>query len=1066
MGDATMDKPQCRAFWARVRKLRNDWLGGRNQENSVWANVDAWAVLMGKPPDNLATMLAASVHMYLFDKVLPNMLMVMTEKGLHILSAKNKIAYVSSVEKHKPADLELELKFEELSKDTVDAQIKAASEAVKASFNGKRLATLLKEGQDAKLAGRWNDALESAGVEKTSLKVGLRASLMVKMSDELKIAETSANIAGRAMKKSFIKQMESVLSDDPEVSNAKVSAAVSAALSNPTKKLKLKDIDPEELEVPVAPSVQSGGTYDLQPGAQSLDKAMTPDIIICQIVVKYAEYHAQIARTYLINPTSDQKKVYQALEAGRTALLNALVPGAKLGDVHAAAVKAITDLRPELKDKLVPSLGHGTGLELQTPSFSIKADNQQIAQPGMTFTITLGLENVEVKSEDKPATLPNGKYSMLVADLVAVEKTATKVLTNAVSVSLDDVRYTLDSSDDEDSSEEEENDQDRVQDIVNNTSGRRVTRSATKTDEQREREQRQASMNAKIDKAQKELLLKKAQEALGDGLDADSQDDDSGQDGKQERIVEAFKTPEEYPRGLERNQIYCDRENEAVFVPVGGFHIPFHISAIKSVTKLDEELDTILRLNFFFPTSGHTFAKDVSANMRTVMTKFPNLHYVKEMSFRSKDPHNLTRQFRQIKELQKQLRQKARMKEMERDIVEQEALVINKRPEGKNILLDDVSMRPPVRKGKCIGRLQAHVNGLRFRAGRTGEVFDLIYSNIKHFILQECKEREHEVLVHFHLRTPVLINKTKTYDVQFYTEVVEASVALDNRRRHMYDPDEIEEERREQLMKRKFNSAFRKFCRKVVDFTDELDDYDKPSPELAFEGVPFREMVTITPTLNTLCNLSGNPVFCITLDEIEHIHFERVEPSMKNFDMTIVLKSQMKPNSGVPQRISSIPMESLDTIRTWIYEKGNITFTVGTKALKWKVVMEGVYDELERGIFWKKEDEYGEEKDLGWNVLNVYNEDDEEEEGGEGGESESDFGASDAAESSDDDDDPDDYIDDDDEEDESSAEELSDEGEDWDQLEKQAAEDDKKRNRREREKDEEERINSKRRRKK
>jgi len=61
------------------------------------------------------------------------------------------------------------------------------------------------------------------------------------------------------------------------------------------------------------------------------------------------------------------------------------------------------------------------------------------------------------------------------------------------------------------------------------------------------------------------------------------------------------------------------------------------------------------------------------------------------------------------------------------------------------------------------------------------------------------------VLVHFNLRNPLLIGKKKTHDVQFFTEVVDASVALDGARRSMYDPDELDEEQRERQLRKKLN---------------------------------------------------------------------------------------------------------------------------------------------------------------------------------------------------------------------------------------------------------------------
>jgi nucleosome binding factor SPN SPT16 subunit len=52
-----------------------------------------------------------------------------------------------------------------------------------------------------------------------------------------------------------------------------------------------------------------------------------------------------------------------------------------------------------------------------------------------------------------------------------------------------------------------------------------------------------------------------------------------------------------------------------------------------------------------------------------------------------------------------------------------------------------------------------------------------------------------------------MINKKKTQDVQFYTEVVESMIDMEGTRRSTYDPDEIEEEQREREIKRRLNEA-------------------------------------------------------------------------------------------------------------------------------------------------------------------------------------------------------------------------------------------------------------------
>ena len=58
---------------------------------------------------------------------------------------------------------------------------------------------------------------------------------------------------------------------------------------------------------------------------------------------------------------------------------------------------------------------------------------------------------------------------------------------------------------------------------------------------------------------------------------------------------------------------------------------------------------------------------------------------------------------------------------------------------------------------------------------------------------------------------------------------------LDNSRRSMYDPDEIEEEQRERERRNKINQEFGQFVKKV----QELWEKDLPDMGLEFD-IPFR----------------------------------------------------------------------------------------------------------------------------------------------------------------------------------------------------------------------------------
>jgi hypothetical protein len=61
--------------------------------------------------------------------------------------------------------------------------------------------------------------------------------------------------------------------------------------------------------------------------------------------------------------------------------------------------------------------------------------------------------------------------------------------------------------------------------------------------------------------------------------------------------------------------------------------------------------------------------------------------------------------------------------------------------------------------------------------------------------------------------------------------------------------------------------------------------------------------------------------FVLSLDDIEHVHFERVHFSSKSFDMVVIMKPGTVPKGSEEfQRISAIPMNKLDMIKMWLMD--------------------------------------------------------------------------------------------------------------------------------------------------
>jgi nucleosome binding factor SPN SPT16 subunit len=94
------------------------------------------------------------------------------------------------------------------------------------------------------------------------------------------------------------------------------------------------------------------------------------------------------------------------------------------------------------------------------------------------------------------------------------------------------------------------------------------------------------------------------------------------------------------------------------------------------------------------------------------------------------------------------------------------------------------------------------------------------------------------------------------------------------------------------------------------------------------------------PTTNCLVSLSELPTFVMDIEDIEIVHFERVTLSIKNFDMVFIYK-----DFTTFKRINSIPMESLDDIKSWL-DSCDIVFSEGPMPLNWTVVLQQIREDL------------------------------------------------------------------------------------------------------------------------
>jgi nucleosome binding factor SPN SPT16 subunit len=368
-----------------------------------------------------------------------------------------------------------------------------------------------------------------------------------------------------------------------------------------------------------------------------------------------------------------------------------------------------------------------------------------------------------------------------------------------------------------------------------------------------------------------------------------------------------YSNPSLYPSDLAPNTLHVDMDRECLFAPINGVPVPIHVSFLKNVSASDIENNlSFLRMNFFTPLQS--VGKDAPRAAGALVETYGGGNggadlrsvWIKELSYASSQHAHIQNIVRRLMELKKRIKDREKKEQMEEDMVEQPNIeLLRGMPVPR---LKDMQMRPFLSGRKTVGQLECHANGLRFVSTK-GEHFTIIYANIKNMIYAPCTETDERVLFHFTFKHALMIGKKKSYTCQFFAQVVDTSQNVSGSSRSMHDPDELDEEQRERKLRKRLNDMFKEYAKKVQKISEEFADtgvrggravrVDTPFRDLGFFGTVGREMSPIFPTVYTLSSFDSQ--MCVNIDEIDHVHFERVSFACKNFDMVLILKDYSKP---------------------------------------------------------------------------------------------------------------------------------------------------------------------------
>ncbi|GAB0094238.1 FACT complex subunit spt16 [Sergentomyia squamirostris] len=883
-------------------------------------------------------------------------------------------------------------------------------DAIKESRKGKTLGVFLKDTTAGDFCESWRSNLKSERFEEVDIGASLGYIMCPKEDNEISIMKKASNVSVDVFNKYLKDQIMEIIDSDKKVKHTKLTEGVEAAMND---KKYVAGIDTSQLDVCYPPIIQSGGNYSLKYSAMSDRNYLHFGAIVCSLGARYKSYCSNITRTLLVNPTEAVQKNYEFLVDLEEEILKKMIPGEKLCEVYDAGLAYAQKTKPNLVDSLVKTFGFAIGIEFRESSLTIGPKCSALLKKGMVFNVNIGLANLT----NPDAADKEGKvYALFIADTVMVNDEPPASILTASKKKIKNIGIFL-KDDEEEDDEEEEQSSEKAPEILGR--GKRTTvlenklRSEHSTEEKRKQNQ----------KALAQALNEKAKERLAKQGGAKETE-------KVRKSTVSYKSVNQMPREAEVKELklYVDRKYETVIMPIFGIPVPYHISTIKNISQSVEGDYTYLRINFFHP--GATMGRNEGG-----LYFHPDATFLKEVTYRSantKEPgeisapsSNLNNAFRLIKEVQKRFKTREAEEREKEDLVKQDTLILSQNK--GNPKLKDLYIRPNIVTKRMTGALEAHTNGFRYTSVR-GDKVDILYNNIKSAFFQPC-DGEMIILLHFHLKHAIMFGKKKHIDVQFYTEVGEITTDL-GKHQHMHDRDDLAAEQSERELRHKLKTAFKSFCEKVEAMTKQIVEFDTPFRELGFPGAPFRSTVLLQPTSGSLVNLTEWPPFVIPLEDVELVHFERVQFHLRNFDMIFVFKDYSKKVAMV----NAIPMNMLDHVKEWL-NSCDIRYSEGIQSLNWAKIMKTIVDDPD-GFF----------ENGGWTFL------DPESDGEQGGGADSEESEEDEvyeptdAESEDESEEDSDYSEASEDDSDESEEELgSDEesGKDWSDLEREAAEEDK-----------------------
>ena len=161
-------------------------------------------------------------------------------------------------------------------------------------------------------------------------------------------------------------------------------------------------------------TIIASGPRSALPHARASTTRIARGFVVCDFGVILAGYCSDMTRTVHVGrPTTEARRIYEAVREAQQAAVAAVTPGVSLGEVDGTARKVLK--RNGLGRYFTHSTGHGVGLEIHEAP-RIAAGQTEVLKPGMVITI-------------EPGVYIPGKCGLRIEDMVVVTDRGCEVLT-------------------------------------------------------------------------------------------------------------------------------------------------------------------------------------------------------------------------------------------------------------------------------------------------------------------------------------------------------------------------------------------------------------------------------------------------------------------------------------------------------------------------------------------------------------------------------------------------------------------------------------------------------------